>query len=92
MPEFRCLFKQNQRYLERTQVDRKQHQSESVNRKTENISVPFITEAEITGFGKRFLTLYLYLKSINLIERLFYLVTDIFYERFMCILLPHSIL
>lgn len=78
MPGFCCLFKQNQRYLERTQVDRKLSQTEYVNRRTENISVIFITEAEITGFGKRFLTLYLCLKNINLIERLFCLVTDIF--------------
>lgn len=59
MPEFCCPFKQNQRYFDKTQVDRKLPQTEYVNWKTENISVTFITEAEIAGFGKRFLTLYI---------------------------------
>lgn len=78
-------------------MDRKLSQIEYVNRRTENISVTFIPEAEITRFGKRFLTLYFYLKNINFIERLFCLIRDLFYfiffyERFMCILISHSIL
>lgn len=61
-------------------MDRKLSQTEYVNRKTEKISATFIPEAEIMGFGKRFLTLYLYLKNINFIERFFCLVRDFFFK------------
>lgn len=49
------------------------------------ISVSLLTEAEIMGFRKGFLILSLYLKNINLIERLL-VGHRYFYERVMCIL------
>lgn len=45
------------------------------------ISVSPTTEAEIMGFRKGFLILSLYLKNINLIERFFWLVTDVFMKE-----------